>query len=447
LDRTLENFITALRRSGVRVSVAETMDALQAAMLSGYEDRRLLKDFLSASLAKSLPEKEIFEVCFNRFFAVDDLSGEDFPFEKGGSPPAVQGVTSLTQFLLSGDGGGLVLAFREAAGRADIRNIQYPTQRGLYMQRFFQELGLESLDRDIRRIAEEGGPDALAQVKVLESMRNQLIERVSDLIERQVELYAAGRADELSEEYIRNTRLTAIEERDLSRIHKIIQGMVRLLKERNSRRQKTARRGRLDFKKTFRKSITYGGLPFDTCWKSKKIDRPEIVVICDVSRSVANIVRFFLLILYSLNEAIPKIRSFLFCSNLVEVTPLFEKYLLPEALARLRSGTELPILMNRTDYGISFLDFKDQYSDCLTKRATVIILGDARNNYWNPRTEALRFISERCKRLIWLNPETPSLWGSGDSEMETYLPYCTMARECSTLRHLEKVVESLLRTN
>jgi hypothetical protein len=313
------------------------------------------------------------------------------------------------------------------------------------MQRLFQELGMEALGRDIQRLAEEGSPDSLSQVKALESMRDNIIARVSNLIERQLELYAAGRSDELFEGYIKNASLSALEERDLARIHKIVQRMIKRLKDRHSRRQKAARRGHLDFKKTLRQSLTYGGLPFDTRWKSKKIDRPEVIAICDVSRSVSNVVRFLLLILYSLNEYIPRIRSFIFCSNLVEVSPLFEKYPLQEALARLRSGAELPILMNRTDYGVSFLDFRDQYSDCLTKRATVIIMGDARNNYWNPRTEVFRFISERCKRLIWLNPETPSLWGSGDSEMKTYLPYCSVARECSTIRHLEKVVEYLLR--
>jgi hypothetical protein len=288
-------------------------------------------------------------------------------------------------------------------------------QKGLYMQRLFHELGMEGFDRDIRRLAEEGEADALVQARILESMRDKIIERVSNLIERQLELYAARRSDEQFEGYIKKASLTTLEERDLARIHKIVQRMIRRLKDRHSRRQKAARRGHLDFKKTLRQSLTYGGLPFDTRWKSKKIDRPEVIAICDVSRSVSNVVRFLLLILYSLNEFIPRIRSFIFCSNLVEVSYLFEKYSLQEALARLRSGTDLPILMNRTDYGISFLDFRDQYSDCLTKRATVIIMGDARNNYWNPRTEVLRFISERCKRLVWLNPETPSLWGSGDS--------------------------------
>jgi len=447
VDQILENFITTLRRSGVRVSVSEKMDALRAAELSGYADRQLLKDFLSASLAKSLPEKEMFEVCFSHFFSIDDVEGEDFPGEHDATPPAVQGAAFLTQAFLAGDGGGLTIAFNEAAGRADIGSIQSPVQKGLYTQRLFRELGMEALNRDIQRLTEEGGQEALSQAQFLESMRDNLIERVRSLIQRQLNLYARRRLDELSEGYTRNLHLSALDTRDLARIHAVVKKMVKQLKDRYSRRQKAARRGHMDFKKTLRQSISYGGLPFDIHWKSKKMDRQEIIAICDVSRSVSNIVRFFLLILYSLNEAVSRIQSFTFCSNLVEASHLFEKYPLQEALSRLKSGAGLPILMNRTDYGSSFCDFRDQYAECLTKRSTVIILGDARNNYWNPRTEVLRFISERCRRLIWLNPETPSLWGSGDSEMKAYLPYCTIARECSTLRHLEKVVEYLLRVN
>lgn len=306
---------------------------------------------------------------------------------------------------------------------------------------------MEELNRDIRLLTEEGGQDSLAQTRFLEIMRDALIERVRNRIQRQLDLYARQRVDDLTEGYLRNMHLSSLDTRDMIRILTIVQKMVKQLKDRYSRKQKAARRGRLDFKKTLRQSVTYGGLPFDVHWKSKKVDRPEIVAICDVSRSVSNVVRFFLLIVYSLNEAIPRIRSFTFCSNLVEVSHLFETFPLQEALARLKSGVGLPILMNRTDYGSSLCDFMDQYADALTKNTTVIILGDARNNYWNPRTEVLRSISERCKRLIWLNPETPSMWGSGDSEMKAYLPYCTMARECSTLRHLEKVVEYMLRVH
>lgn len=447
MDQILESFITTLRRSGVRVSVTETMDALRAVELSGYVDRQLLKDFLSASLAKSLPEKELFERCFHHFFSIDDALAEDVRAEHDATPPAIQGAAFLTQAFLSGDGGGLTVAFNEAAGRADLGSIQSPAQKGLYTQRFFQELGMEELNRDIRLLTEEGGQDSLAQTRFLEIMRDALIERVRNRIQRQLDLYARQRVDDLTEGYLRNMHLSSLDTRDMIRILTIVQKMVKQLKDRYSRKQKAARRGRLDFKKTLRQSVTYGGLPFDVHWKSKKVDRPEIVAICDVSRSVSNVVRFFLLIVYSLNEAIPRIRSFTFCSNLVEVSHLFETFPLQEALARLKSGVGLPILMNRTDYGSSFCDFMDQYADALTKNTTVIILGDARNNYWNPRTEVLRSISERCKRLIWLNPETPSMWGSGDSEMKAYLPYCTMARECSTLRHLEKVVDYMLRVH
>ncbi|HUH65099.1 MAG TPA: hypothetical protein VLZ07_01585, partial [Syntrophales bacterium] len=255
MDRTLENFVHALRRSGVRVSVAETMDAMAAAELSGYSDRLLLHNFLSASLAKSLPEKEIFELCFNRFFALDFVSHDDPLFEEMDPLPNIQGEAPLTQMLMAADIGGLAMAMRSAGERAEVRGIQSWTQRGLYMQKVFQELGMEALNRDIQRLKEDGGRDALNQARALESMRDNLMERVRDMVERQLELYASRRSFELSESYMRNIRLSALDERDLARVHKIIQKMVKHLKDRYSRRPREARRGQLDFRKTIRRSI------------------------------------------------------------------------------------------------------------------------------------------------------------------------------------------------
>ena len=154
--------------------------------------------------------------------------------------------------------------------------------------------------------------------------------------------------------------------------------------------------------------------------------------------------RFLLLILYSLNEVISRIRSFAFCTNLVEVSACFGRHPVHEAISGILSGEGLPIVLRKTDYGRSLAEFKARHADCLSKRATVVILGDARSNFGNPRTDILRFVSERCKRLIWLNPESPLLWESGDSEMKKYRPYCTLVRECRTLHHLELVVGSLL---
>jgi len=152
-----------------------------------------------------------------------------------------------------------------------------------------------------------------------------------------------------------------------------------------------------------------------------------------------------LLFLYSLNEEVARIRSFIFCSNLVEVGHVFEEYEVEEALVRLQKGIGLGIQLGSTDYGGSFLDFKRDWLDTVTNKTTVLILGDARNNYGDPETEILKLIHERSRSLLWLNPEPPSFWGTGDSEMKKYLAYCTIVKECSTVNHLERVVDLLLR--
>jgi uncharacterized protein with von Willebrand factor type A (vWA) domain len=170
-----------------------------------------------------------------------------------------------------------------------------------------------------------------------------------------------------------------------------------------------------------------------------------VVAICDVSRSVKTVSRFLVLFLYSLNEILEKIRTFIFCSNLIEVTPVFDEYPVEEAVAKIDTGTGLDIVMGRTDYGGALLDFKENELDAVTDKTTVLILGDARNNYGDPRTEILREIKERSRRLIWLNPESEPFWGTGDSEMKKYLPHCHLVRKCNTLYHLERLVEVLMR--
>jgi hypothetical protein len=444
LDRLLEQFVTVLRRSGVRVSVSETMDAVRAAALSGYEDRQLLKDVLGASLAKTRPEKRIFDDCFDVFFSVESYGSGNNCSRPPGTASSEPSGAPLTQMLLSGSGSGLALAFQEAALASGIKDIQYPFQRGLYMQKLLQAMGLDGLNGDMQNHAARGGPEAAALVKTLEAMRDELMDQARDLVDRQLDLYASRRYDEMLERQLSHTNLSALEERDFIRMQAIVQRLVKRLKDRYSRRPKAARRGQLDLKRTMRRNIVYGGIPFDPQWKDRRIERPEVVVLCDVSRSVSNVVRFLLLILYSLNEVISRIRSFAFCTNLVEVSACFGKYPVHEAISRILSGEGLPLVLRKTDYGRSLAEFKDQHADCLSKRATVVILGDARSNFGNPRTDILRFVSERCRRLIWLNPESPLRWESGDSEMKKYRPYCTLVRECSTLHHLELVVGSLL---
>lgn len=443
MDQILEDFISALRGSGIRISISESTDAMRAVELMGYADREVLKDALSAALAKSQTEKGIFEECFERFFAFDAFSTRKTDSAGPLQTDLDTQDSLLTQMLLSGDNAGLSVAMSNAARQVDITGIKFFTQKGLYIQRIMQQMGLEGLNLDIKRFGQE---DMKARAKRLEMAKEALFETVRNYVERQYELFASSATEEMMEQYLRNIGLSNVEQRDFHRMHVIVQKMTKRLNTLYSRRRKKASRGLLDFKNTLRKNISYGGLLFEPKWKKRKIDRPDVVAICDVSRSVKAVSRFLLLFLYSLNEIMERIRTFIFCSNLIEVTHVFDEYSVEEAVAKIDTGTGLDIIMGRTDYGGAFLDFKESWLDAVTEKTTVLILGDARNNYGDPRTDILREIRDRSRRLIWLNPESEPFWGTGDSEMKKYLPHCDVVRKCNTLNHLERLVEVFMRT-
>ena len=446
MEHVLQDLIAALRGSGVRISVSESIDAMNALRLMGYDNRQILKASLSATLAKSRHDKALFDSCFDRFYSLDDFIDPETNFcSTPDSEPAKED-SPLTWMLLSGDNTGLSLSMREAARETDISSIWFFTQKSLYIQRILQGMGQEDLNRDIQRLSKEHDRPSQQKVRALQQAKTLLFENVRNFVEQQFSLFAGSATEKILERYLRDIRLSNLEQQDFQRIHVIIKKMVKRLNSLHSRRRKTSKRGALDLKKTLRENVAYQGLIFSPQWKTKKINRPDLMVLCDVSRSVQTVARFMLLFLYGLNEEVAKIRSFIFCSNLVEVSHIFEEYPVEEALVRLQRGVGLGIFLGRTDYGQSLLDFKEKWLDVVNNKTTVLILGDARNNYGNPQTDILKLIHERNKKLIWLNPESPSFWGTGDSEMKRYLPYCSFARECSTVNHLERVVDSLLQT-
>lgn len=446
MEQALQNLFTALRNSGVRISVSESIDAMHAAKLTGFDNRLILKASLSATLAKSLRETEIFEDCFDRFFSLDGFSSPETNFSGKQAISPDEEDSPLTHTLLSGDNMGLSMSMRKVVQEANISGIRF-YQKNLFIHRVLRGMGIEGLDRDIQRLSKEDSVPLRQKADKLKYAKELLFENVRNFVEKQFPLFAESAKDEVIEKYLRNVRLSNLEQHDFHRMHAIIQKMVKRLNKLHSRRRKRSKRGRLDLKKTLRVNIAYQGILFDPQWKAKKIDRPNILALCDVSRSVEAVARFMLLFLYGLNEAVARIRSFIFCSNIVEVTHLFEEYEVEDVLMRLHKGVGLGIILGRTDYGQVFRDFKENWLNAVTNKTTVLILGDARNNYGDPQTDMLRLIHERSKRVIWLNPEIPTFWGTGDSEMNKYSPYCYLARECSTVNHLERVVDFLLRTH
>ncbi|NPU84301.1 MAG: VWA domain-containing protein [Syntrophaceae bacterium] len=444
MDRVLEDFVTALRLSGVRISVAETLDACSAAALVGYGNRLLLKDSLGAALAKSGHEKDLFSDTFDRFFSDFTCTAALPERDDGVDREATLPEDPLSRMLLQGDQASLAAALQEAARAADIRAIRLPTQRSLYTVRILNALGIDGLDSTIRTFSGAGSGGPLAQADALQAARQELVDNVRQYVERQLDLYGRGIVNEYLEEALRKTRLSHLEQRHFEKMGELIQRLVKRLNDIHSRRRKAARRGHLDFKRTLRHNVPYGGFIFDPKWKQRKVNRPDVLVICDISRSMMRLVRFFLLFLYGLNEEILRIRTFVFCSNLIDVSDVFERYPVEVAVDRLQQGTDLPIVMGLTDYARSLDDFRLQYLNLVTRRTTVLFLGDGRNNNADPGTHVLRDIYQRCKRLVWLNPEPRPFWGTGDSEMKRFLPYCHAARECNTLDHLERVIGSLL---
>lgn len=446
MERMLTDFVQALRRSGVGVSTAEVIDAVHAVNLTGYAERNVLQAALAAVLAKSSQERVFFDSCFDCFFALDPpplerLDGLISPVEAD-----ALSLSNLSRLVLSGDRGGLALAMQEATRAVDLTGMRFFTQRGSFIQKILSQAGFQGLNRDIEALSAVEG-ESSGRVERLQRAKQELFEAVRKSVERHFELYAAGLQQDLDEQDLAHRRLTNLEERELEAMQALVRKMVKRLKTLYSRRRKTARRGHLDFKRTLRQNIAEQGLLFDLRWRTKRIDRPQVVAICDVSRSVRNITRFFLLFLHALNEMVRSIQTFVFCSNLVEVSRIFADHPVEAAIGKIEAGSGLGLNFGLTDYGRALSEFKQAHLQRLSRRTTVFILGDARNNYDDPRADIVRLIRQKSRRVIWLNPENPAAWGSGDSAMLHYAPLCDQAVECSTLHHLQRIVASLLRSS
>ena len=444
MEHALENFIVALRNAGVRVSISESIDAARALDIMGYRDRKVLKTSLGAVLSKTPHEKDIFGTCFDTFFSFDDFPDHNLDHAFDSGEDVQSDMSPLTMMLISGNQTDIMTSMMDGSQAAGIANMKYFIQKNPLTWKILNYMGMDGLDRDIKELSQAGGLSSQQQAQALRDIREQLTEHVRNFVGRHYDLYTREARNNINEGYLKNIKLSNIEERDFHQMHTIIKKMVKRLNDVHSRRKRNFRRGQLDFKKTLRKNIIYQGPLFDIMWKRRKIDRPNVVVICDVSRSVSQVVRFFLLFLYSLNETIIKIRSFIFCNNLIEVSTIFDSHPVDEAVERLQSGTGLDIGLSKTNYGQALRDFKENWIDTVTNKTTVIILGDGRNNYFEPEPEILRLIQEKAKRLIWLNPESPSFWATGDSDMKRYEPLCDLVRECNTLSHLERVVGDIL---
>ena len=476
MESKLISFIQVLRSQDVRVSPAETLDAMEVAQLVGFSDRTFLHDGLSMALAKTADEKATFSYCFDKFFSreLQDFSEEntsegssetsqDFSAEQEddnndddhGAPasselrsalemaaqdnPELQNLldSPLMQNLMQNNRNELSLALNRAGEQVGLSNIQMFTQRGQYTRRILDELGEEHIRNAVIELERSQNP----ALPMLQRYRDILREQVRDYVEREYLLHAEGRNQQFMDEILSKTRLNNLEHHYLHKVQVLVRKMAKKLAARHSRKRRVFKRGQLNMSKTIRAGIANDGVMFKTHWKRVRKGKPQILAICDVSGSVAAYAKFLLLFLYSLQDVLPKVRSFAFSSHLGEVSEYFTDYPVEKAIELINWKYG-----GATDYGNSLTDFAKLALDDINKNTTVIILGDARNNNGDPKLEIMQSIYQRSKQVIWLNPESRRAWGTGDSDMLRYQSACHFTAECNNLTQLERIVDQLLKS-
>jgi uncharacterized protein len=441
MQHTLESFLKALRAHDVRVSPAEAIDAHRAAAEVGYGDRTLLKDALCVTLAKSAEEVDRFETCFDTFFARTLATPPSRP-AAGGSGEAPPGSPQLASQLLAGDEAALAQAMEAAAAGVGAGDIRLTSQRNLLTRRMLDAMGLRELEGMIQGLRVSGNPGDQALAERLAERRAELFVQAAAFMQRQAQLYASESGRRLRDALLARQKLTAVEPEDFRAMEALVRRMARRLATRYARKRHRAREGKLDVRKTIRRSMGHGGVPFDVVWKAETLHKPKIAVLCDVSRSVAAAAQFLLLFLYSLNEVVERLDAFAFSDRLVSVNDLLDDEKVDDAITLVLAR----VGFRPTDYGRSLADFMDAQGPRLDRRTTVIVLGDGRSNYADPRLDLMRAVNDRARAVIWLNPEPETYWGQGDSKMDAYRRFCTVAKTCNTLSDLERIIEDVLRT-
>ena len=465
-DRIVE-FANVLRRNGVRVSLSENMDAFRALGLVGIRDPHLFRNALRATLVKRASDVKPFEELFDFFFlgigeAIDALDRRIME-ELGLTPEQFQhmleqiqrllkqmegDLSELTRALLSGNHGELERLLREAASQEaeagsldSFRLTPYTRMAGrLQLDRVRTEV--EGFKAMLQMLA-EGGENLQNVMRYLDERMRDLNRLLRELIQQEQRKHGVEPSDYSQRSSFADKSFSFYTEDDIRRMNEAVARLAQRLKNRLSVRRKKASRGRFNVKATLRRNLQYGGVPFHIELDRRKKTKPQVIILCDISDSVLNASRFMLQFVYSVQDLYAKVRSFVFVSDIGEVTKLFEEHEIRRAVETALKGEVIDVF-SHSNFGRAFELFYKNYFAAVTGKTTVLIIGDGRNNYNRSNDWVLREIQQKAKQLIWLNPESRMTWGVGDSEMPRYVPYCDVAEECRNINQLYKVVDLIV---
>jgi hypothetical protein len=287
------------------------------------------------------------------------------------------------------------------------------------------------------------GEDLRNVMRYLDERLRDLNRLVREIIQQEQKKQGMDPADRSRRSSFADKSFAFYTEDDIRRMNDAVTRLAQRFKNRLTVRRKKALRGRFDVKDTLRKNLQYGGVPFHIQLDRRKKTKPQVMVLCDISDSVLNASRFMLQFVYSIQDLYTKVRSFVFVSDIGEVTRLFEDNDIHQAVETALKGDVIDVF-SHSNFGRAFELFYKNFFPAVNSRTTVLIIGDGRNNYNRPNDWVLREIQQKAKQLIWLNPESRMTWGVGDSEMARYAPYCHVAEECRNINQLYKIVDLLV---
>lgn len=467
----LGGFIQELRAAGLPVSLTENLDAMEAVKHIPIEDREAFKYALAATLVKNNAHWRAFETVFEVYFSLRgpqfEVEGEgdeewgDLKPQQGqmsGPGGAMENLTPeqlaemLYRALLNADEAMMRALARQAVSRYAGMEPGRPVGGTYYLYRTLRNLDLDGmLDRLMEASRQEVGGEMTSLEERLE--RDEYTSRI-EALKKEIEAEIRRRlvADRGAEAMAKTLRKPLPEDVDfmhasrdeMAALRRALYPLTRKLAVRLARKRRHGRKGPLDFRNTVRHSLSYGGVPAEPKFRYPRPAKPEIMVVADISGSVAAFARFTLHLVYAISGQFSKVRSFVFIDGIDEVTKFFEGVEdITDAVHRVNTEADVVWVDGHSDYGHAFEVFWEKWGRDVGPKTTIILLGDARNNYHAAQSWVVKEMRHRARHVYWLNPEPRSYWDTGDSIVSEYGVHTDGVFECRNLRQLERFVENL----
>jgi uncharacterized protein with von Willebrand factor type A (vWA) domain len=458
--RVVLELVAVLRRHGLPIAPPEVVDATRALATLGLEDRAVAKSALSATLVKRTQDRGTFEAVFERFFdptqtapieLFERLRAEGFTDEEldtlRQALAAQADAATMGALLGMGGGGDLTRLLRRPDVVRSLESLTNPMQIGFFTQRAMEQVGVGKarngmalLRTALRGALGERG-DALADrlERELERARTD----IRDHVRRELERRTYANRDKQKDRRLAQTPFTSLSDAEVEEVRRSVRRLAEKLRGKARVRRKHAERGAVDLRRTLRLAWKTAGVPVQPIRKRKRRDRPRLIVLCDVSDSVRLAARFMLELVHALQELFASTRSFVFVSELGEVTKLFARERPTGALSRVFNG-EAVSLADNSNYGRVFATFHRDHLSLVDRRTTVVVIGDGRNNYQPDEAWVLADLRRRARALLWINPERRGSWSIGDSAMHRYAPVCTRVLEVACAAELEEAARALI---